>query len=206
MSEAILLQFASGDCTALLEVSAAVHRDYCKRHGITFVAETKRLLTVPNPQWDKLAHILKALGELNDDAFLAWLDADTLIIDPSTDLRTALPAASDLGMVLSQGGAYNSGVIFMHNRPQVREFFQVCLERGLMHETPLADQARINTELSMNTAKLRFHRTEGRWNVFRWTKDDESLLKPIIVAWHAENKKFILDRMRELVRLNTPEE
>jgi len=66
-----------------------------------------------------------AEGEL-----LVFLDPDALIVDLNRDLRDALPAGVDLGMVRGLDGSFNCGVIFVRNSQPIRSFLQICVESG----------------------------------------------------------------------------
>ena len=77
-----------------------------------------------NGAWAKLLLILNALRAGYE--YVIYLDVDTVIADPSADLREACPQQGGIGMTLHypEGhteGVLNTGVIYVKNCPQVVE-------------------------------------------------------------------------------------
>jgi hypothetical protein len=98
MTSAALLQQASGRHVPMLKITARRHADYCARHQITYWALAGDVQFCRSPHWNKIALIQRALQQGFDT--VAWLDADTLVIRESEDIRGALLPGAPLGMTI----------------------------------------------------------------------------------------------------------
>lgn len=202
MTDAVLIQQASGDHGLMLELTAGRHAGYCARHGITYWPVLGGVQHSRTPHWNKIVLIQHALKM--GFATIAWLDADTLIVRDGEDFRTALdPAAGPLALARHPAHAasgspehWNSGVIILRNTPQTREFFQAVWDAGPLGEHCWHEQARIMDLLPRFPGLVQ--RLDDRWNS---TETVTEVPDPIIKAWHGAGLSALHPIHEELQRL-----
>lgn len=123
----VIVQHASGPHAALLQSTAPIHARYAKVWGLTYVHELTGA-TLPGAHWRKLDQLLKAMDGAADGEIFLWMDPDTLIVWPWTDLRSVLLPENDFGAVLRADGFYNAGVFFLRKSPAAVQYLRRCLE------------------------------------------------------------------------------
>jgi hypothetical protein len=187
MHGSVLIQQASGLHAPMLELVASRHAGYCVRHGITYWPVLGAVQFSRTPHWNKIVLIRHAL-DMGFDT-VAWLDADTLIVRDEEDFRTALhPDDGPIAVARHPGGGdarlhehWNTGVMFLRNTPEVREFFRAVWELGPLGEKPTYEQARINDLLAQFPGLVQ--RLDDRWNS---TERVNEAPEPVIKAWHGQ--------------------
>lgn len=196
----LIIQAASGPHEALLKLSERWHRAYALRHGFEYRA-------VYGPQqykwpavWDKVSLLRDAAFNCEDGTVIIWLDADVLIEEPSTDLRTARPAGADVGMVRSQVGELNAGVIWLKSSGRVVAWLNRVEQLGPVDGGYLQEQTRMNRlfpESGLIVAEV-----EARFNAYRWAAGQ--IIEPAVIrAWHAHSMPFRFHMMRRALDLLT---
>jgi hypothetical protein len=180
----ILLQQATGAYQQMLSLSHDLHNAYATRHNLTFCSVRGSVQSRRPPVWDKirLIQLMLATGV----EFVVWLDADTLIMKPEIDVRSALRNGAPIAMCRNpipwgdQSWHYNAGVILVRNTGAARWFFdEVWKAERVDH--PWQEQARMN-ELSERNPNL-VQTLDNKWNC---TKGVNPTRDPIIRAWHGQ--------------------
>jgi len=185
MSNAVVIQQASGNQVPLLGITVHHHAAYCARHGINYWPVFGNVQVGRAPHWNKIVLVRHAL-EMGFD-IVVWLDADTLVVRRDDDIRSAL--ASDGGPLalawhpgVENGfppSHWNSGVMVMRNTPRVREFFKTVWELGPLGNHHWQEQARMLDLLPQYPDLVQ--RLDDRWNC---TDGVTSAPQPVILAWH----------------------
>jgi len=185
-----LVQQASGGHLQMLDISNDLHNAYAARHGLSFCCVRGPVQADRHPFWDKvrLIQMMFATGfEL-----VVWLDADTLIVEPDVDVRTALRTGGPIGMCRNplpwgdQPWHYNAGVIVVRNTGTARWFFDEVWRAGHVNHHPWQEQARMN-ELTRQYPHL-VQQLEDKWNC---TKGVNTVRDPIIRAWHGQGANAV---------------
>jgi hypothetical protein len=201
MSNAILIQQVSGPITPMLELTAGRHADYCGRHRITYWPVFGDVQFSRTPHWNKIALIQQALA-LGFET-VAWLDADTMILQEQEDIRNALNGGPPLALarhpmagIDGKPGHWNSGVMIMRNTPQIREFFDIVWDEGPVINHWWKDQARILDVLQRFPQLVQ--QLDDRWNSTVGINDAPD---PIIKAWHGYGPNGVSMMYDELKRI-----
>jgi hypothetical protein len=193
VNKAVLLQIGVGEkWAALLDASRERHSAYCRQHGFDYVAITKSDYQT-TPMWSRYFHISRLLA---DYAFVVYMDADALIVDPAADLRDAL-SVTQIGMRWGQapGGEpwhFNAGVMYVKRYSAVLDLFDEMLAlapRGanLTDDAapwwlaPTSEQRVLNALLSVPHWSVLVERIEYRWNS---VVGIDNIANPVVVAWH----------------------
>jgi glycosyltransferase involved in cell wall biosynthesis/predicted O-methyltransferase YrrM len=180
-SDAILVQCASGDQVRLLELTRRRHEEYARAHGMDYLCRCGPRQSERHPCWDKIPLILEVLRDGKHDQIF-WLDADTMIVDRTRDLRAALPADAWLGMVHHGEPPYfNNGVMYIRNTPMSRAFFEELWRTWPVPEGWLDNETLI--------ALLR--RDAAKWpgvcllpDEWNSTIHQNECRRPVVRAWH----------------------
>lgn len=201
MSRTILIQHASGPITPMLEMTVGRHADYCAKHDITYWPVFGDVQFSRTPHWNKIVLIQQALAIGFD--IVAWIDADTMIVDFEPDIRTALNSGPPLAMARhpltgmdENPGHWNSGVMIMRNTPELRRFFQQVWDEGPVLNHRWKDQARILDVLKRHPELVQL--LDDRWNS---TVEVNEAPDPIIKAWHGFGPNAISMLYAELKRI-----
>lgn len=189
-AKTVLVQQASGVHLQMLSLSYDLHNSFAARHALTFCCVRGSVQFNRPPAWDKIRLIQMMLAAGSE--FVVWLDADTLVVRPEIDVRTALRDGSPIGMCRNplpwadQPWHYNSGVIFVRNTADARWFFDEVWRAGHVDHHPWQEQARIN-QLTQQHANL-VQRLDDEWNC---TNGVNSTRDPIIRAWHGQGANAV---------------
>ena len=110
----VVLQFAVGEYTKMLDVSRQRHLDGCRRFGYSYRCDFA--LRARHPYWHKLQMVIEAIRDGFD--YIAWIDADA--IWSGMESLTDAMQSDGIGMVWSDGlyrppyyTHYNCGVYFV---------------------------------------------------------------------------------------------
>jgi ADP-heptose:LPS heptosyltransferase len=185
----ILIQQASGFHTQMLDLSSELHATYAARHDLTFWSVRGNVEFERSPEWNKILLIRMALWAGFE--LVVWLDADTLIVRPEVDVRTALLDGPPIGMCRhplplgDQSWHYDSGVIFVRNTKLAR----VCFD-NIWPAEPVEhswqEQVRLN-ELNEKYPNA-LQPVDDQWNS---TQRVNPTPNPVIRAWHGKGQKAI---------------
>jgi hypothetical protein len=185
----ILIQQASGFYTQMLDQSSELHAAYAARHDLTFWSVRGSVEFERPPGWNKVLLIRMALWAGFE--LVVWLDADTLIVRPEVDVRSALLEGPPIGMCRhplplgNQSWHYNAGVIFVRNTKLARVCFEdVWTSEPVEH--PWQEQVRLN-ELNEKYPNA-LQQVDNQWNS---TQRVNATPNPVIRAWHGKGQKAI---------------
>jgi predicted O-methyltransferase YrrM len=96
--------------------------DYCQRWGYRWINQTESLDSSRPIAWSKVRAIL---GSIDDCDYLVWLDADTVIMNPTLPIELfllRLPPDRSV-MIGSDFNGLNTGVMFLRSCSAVKDFF-----------------------------------------------------------------------------------
>jgi ADP-heptose:LPS heptosyltransferase len=184
-AKTVLIQQASGVHLEMLKLTHDLHNAYAVRHGLTYCCVRGPVQSDRHPFWDKIRLIQMMLA--TGFEFVVWLDADTLVVRPEIDVRTALRDGPSIGMCQNplpwgdQPWHYNAGVIMVRNTGTARWFFDEVWRAGQVDHHPWHEQAKIN-ELTHKNKNL-VQPLHNKWNC---TKGVNTTPRPIIMAWHGQ--------------------
>lgn len=199
--EVVLLQYASGACEPLLDVSRKWHQVYCERHGYGYLTCRHVYDNERNPVWNKLAFLLEFLRDWPHVENVVLLDADALIVNADAQLTEALPSTKQLALLFKH--FCNSGTMVMRNCPEVLDLFEKVWERPLVTPNDLID-AQLFHVLCQGMVKVKFADIGSKWNFFEYyhggkretdcKRDDANIL-----AWHGQDRNAAAAEMRQIV-------
>jgi hypothetical protein len=196
-----LIQQASWEYAPLLDLTARLHADYARRHGMTFLAVRGRVLDEGEyVAFDKLALMRQAMDERF--IYVFWIDADAAIVGDE-DLRGALgafhetplretplretplretPLRMEIGMARHPGPPehYNVGVILARNTDRARAFLDEALARR-PGPLPWHEQQVINDLAGEPRFAGCVRRLDDKWNS---TVNANEVEDPVVMAWH----------------------
>jgi len=182
----VLIQQACGPYVEMLRITSADHCRYAEAHGFAFLNVLGDAKFERGPYWNKIRLILLAF-EMGFD-FMAWLDADTLIVEPEITLTEGLPDGPPIGMCRhpmpwgQQPWHYNAGVLLIRNEELSRRFFEKVWTAGPVNH-PWQDQVRILEENDKTPGAVQA--IGARWNC---TAGSNPCSNPVVLAWHGHGK------------------
>jgi hypothetical protein len=201
--KAVLVQQASGWHRDLLAETRILHTDYCKRMGIDYRRLITKRLCDRDIAWDKIVVLRETLALPYD--VVIWLDADTVIVSDE-DLRDALPANKDFGMIRlgnvsykDLGFHYNAGALYIRNTERMRKFFDDVWDD---YEEDMKEQGSIHNVLMREGFPEWFVQIDDKWNSTMGGNESPS---PVVVAWHGttgveENTRHIRETVCEHIK------
>lgn len=186
-----LVQQASGPHTELLQLTLPKHLEYCARHHITYLPSfTPTPRDGSAPVWQRYDFIFDALLKGFDG--LVWLDADTVIVDPKTDLRGAFQNVRYIGMakhttpyVGLRGRLtfhYNAGAMFVRNTAPSLRFLHAVQSRGEIpnpygwHDQPTIHEIMFETGFTIDEVP-------AKWNSTQFINE---VRKPVVQSFHGQ--------------------
>jgi len=125
-----LLQCVSLEYSPMLDLTEDIHRDFAKRHNLTYVSKRGRVMEEYPAIFDAIPFTLSYLKK-PDAGLVIWLDSDTLVVkdsDPHAVLGNHL-----VGMSRHRGPPaehYNAGVMFLKACEEVIALFQRVVDNG----------------------------------------------------------------------------
>jgi len=137
MNNAILIQqvYSGSPYSNLLRLSFSRHCDYAMRHKMDMqivMSDVDPSFDQMRGSWAKIALIRNALEGGYPSVF--WVDADALIVDRDTDLRTVFDEMGDslIGACQHPGPPIhlNVGVMFYKNSPRTIDFVRAWLAQA----------------------------------------------------------------------------
>ena len=112
------------DISAYADASTDAMRQYCVRHGYTFICYTKKLWLERPPPYSKLFALRQHLDNFD---WLLWLDADVAIVRPEQRADTIIDERYHL-LLGNDSYGFNTGVLFLRNSAEGREILQATIE------------------------------------------------------------------------------
>jgi hypothetical protein len=109
----VIVSLGTGPQSRLLHIAARSFRRYARRHGYELALHTELVDATRPAPWSKVV-LLRELAARHD--VLVWLDADLVIVDPTTDIADELEDGRFLYVVEHQtkeGRMPNSGVMLL---------------------------------------------------------------------------------------------
>jgi hypothetical protein len=182
----VLIQQASGAYVEMMRATSEDHCRYAQAHGFAFLNVLGDVQSERGPHWDKI-RLIQLAFEMGFD-FVAWLDADTLLIDSGVSLLEGLPEGPPIGMCRhpmpwrKQVWHYNSGVMLIRNEQLSRRFFENVWKAGPV-DHPWQEQVRIVEEADKSPGAVQS--IEPRWNC---TEGSNPCSNPVVLAWHGHGK------------------
>jgi hypothetical protein len=193
MRNAILLQQAYrshqwiGSFIPALEMVKDRHQAYCDRWEIDYLQAIGEVNPKHEPNhggWAKLDLVEMALDR--DYQYVFWIDADAMIVDLNTDLRTGAPEG--IGMVMHDGPGtpgphLNVGVMLMQNTPNVKTLVAEWLSRYPgTQEFPWYEQGEAHKMARDPKWKDTIVQIDNRWNSCLYAKTHVD--NAVIEGWH----------------------
>jgi hypothetical protein len=88
----------------LAEITAPNHRDYCSRHGYTYICDTGAWDKSRNGMWMKHTAILRALRDprYKDIDWFFWSDTDVLLMNYTIPLESMVVQRDDVHIIASK--------------------------------------------------------------------------------------------------------
>jgi hypothetical protein len=193
MNNAIVIQQAYngrewlGSFIPALELVEERHLSYCRKWKIDYMSVIGEVREDYKPNtggWAKIELVLRALEK--GYSYVAWIDADAMIVDMNTDLRSGCP--DGVGMVLHDGQGtpgphLNVGIMLMKNSDKVREFYEELAKRYPgTNEFPWFEQGEANKMSKEPKWKDVVFKIDNKWNscLYAKTHVDDA----VIEAWH----------------------
>ena len=119
---ALLIQCAQGEYVRLLNLTQARHQEVAQAYSIDYCCLFGAQQTERHCEWDKISVLRNALRQGKWETII-YLDADTLLIDKTQDLRGALPEGAWLGLVRSEETGLFTGSLYVRTCAQSKAFF-----------------------------------------------------------------------------------
>ncbi len=209
-----VIQHASRDYRRFTTLSHGTHVDYACRHEIGFDVFHSEFNPSPFSlrSENKAAIGMILLERSNRGDFVAFLDADALIVKPEVDLRTGLPEGKDIA-ILGNASFVNSGVLLLRNTAAVRALFVQCFERGPVRENNNDFDLRLCERINAadSPVKGKVHFLDDKWNYFdTWQGQPRPVgcqkKDAIILHWAGMQKDEAFEQMKsEVAKLESLE-
>ncbi len=109
---------------ALSDISLRSLRHYCQRHGFRLTFQPLESSGRPL-SWSKIPLIQEAFR--HGAEFVWWMDADTVVVDPSRSIRDVVEPGKDLYLVKHHDGQRatpNAGIMLLRNTPWMTAFLE----------------------------------------------------------------------------------
>jgi hypothetical protein len=181
MNNAILIQSCDNRYSQMLSVVRALHWSYCERHGFDYDCAVAHTC---DGEWDKLTR-LRYYVDNSDYEYIVLADVDVMIVDPSVDLRDALPVDKWCGMAKHSGKRYgrqwhwNNGLVYLRGGRTARSFFHQVNQ--IWRDGASEMQEAIHYALdAYPVAERGIHELEPRFHA-NWT---DPIADPVVMAWH----------------------
>ena len=144
----IITQHYTIEHKELFELTNKINKTYAKKNGFDYISDNTKRCDSRKVWWEKIAWLIELLNKTEEDAYVVYMDCDSIILN--NDLKLALHANFEYGMVQLRGGVnnsqllnwFNAGVIILLNTQNVRDFLQRVYLRN--DDT---DETSINKEL-----------------------------------------------------------
>ena len=202
----LLVQYGTGDCAEMLRLSGPRHKEYCDKHGYSFIQE----FAAPVPpnlsaMWYKCLLLLRLFRTTSRSTRVLYLDADTLIEDVENDHLEALPDARDMAMVqmsftnkklgLQKAPWFNCGVWMLENSYASESLLKAVIKKGPVPGAPdfLQDEARLNEEINSGFPVSVFP-LAPEYNAFACNANIPNVK---IRGWHGTPRDTVRKRMKE---------
>lgn len=151
----VISSCGTGEYTELLDIALLSMRTYAQRHHFDLVAVRKDTAFGRPPVWSKLPIIYRLLQSYR---LVVWLDADTIVVDPSRNIADELRPEKDIYIVehLIQpfGRTANDGVMMLRAGPCAESLIAYAWNRSDLLHRLWRDNAAIMAALGYRTDPL----------------------------------------------------
>jgi hypothetical protein len=189
MKDAVIVQqvykYQVDDYRPMLELIRPVHKAYAEKWNmdyLTVIGPVKPEWSILDGGWAKLILIRDML--LKGYEYVFWIDADALIVDFETDLRTGCP--DGLGAVehtIAPGKHLNVGVMFVRNSDKVKTFFEEWISHYPGEKVfPWMEQGELHKMKSDPKWDGVVHQIDAKWN--SCLAGGNQVSKPVIEGFH----------------------
>jgi len=204
-----VVTLAWGRHAEYLELTLPILQEYCEIHTCDLVVETSLLDTRRPAAWSKIPLLLRELRRYDE---ILWLDADTLILDPSRSIFDEVHETAELGWVVHnfEGQPFpNSGVMVLRATPAVREVLEIAYLQEDLIDSPWWDNAALMRVtgygipgLEPESPPVRSIKEvclESGWNAIRHYPTND----PIIRHYAGDRHELRMVLMLEVLMLNS---
>lgn len=202
MNNAIIItqSFSSAEFHDCMRLTYQRHATYARAHNMDYW----HILGDIEPDklrggWGKVKLIQQALAQGYDYVF--WIDADAVIVDMDTDLRTAFTGEGSIGCCVHDAHGIprhlNVGVTFVHNTPLSKEFVDEWLN-DYPGDLQWMEQGTFNKLYKVDKYAGLVFEMDNRFNS---TKDVNEAKAPVIAGFHGMRPLVArLDGIRNICR------
>jgi hypothetical protein len=199
-----LVSYAVGPHVEMLEIALPTFREFADRHGYDLLIPEPMDSPRP-PSWHKIPALIAAL---QDHAEALFLDADTVLVDPTDDLE--VPADDWQALVrhtTGDGDVPNCGVWFVRRPmlPVLQEQWSMTRylnhgwwEQAAMHEM-LGFSGRPVTLTAPTGLCERTHFLDPAWNVHKWHQSPVERPRIMHATMHDNRAEVMREWAKETV-------
>lgn len=159
---AIVSGFAGDEWGKVAEVTWPRMLDYAGRHGVVFLPAVLAKRSRPLP-WSKLWCIASAFIDFDE---VLWLDADVLIVDPSTSIFDEFAAEADTAMVRHPVPSHLNTGVWLLRRRMNPILVDAAMRDEYVHH-PWWEQAAIHACLDAYGDRIKVQEIGPEWNACR---------------------------------------
>jgi hypothetical protein len=188
----ILIQHAFGESKRLLEITAAHHARWAKKHGWEHFVDTKHELRMELPDhqtgdyvlgcWEKWRVVCDVLSRANDNELCVWVDSDVVVVGRLDD---SLPDGQgyELGLTGWPGQVgFQSGCFYMRAGDGMRSFASDVIRRG--HIEGFSEDPRLQWDERTMNERLPYSGLSVRLLMPKWNGPDDGIEDLRARAWH----------------------
>ena len=190
----------------LFDLTTKYTQKYAKNSAFEYItSNVSRCIgekATQHPGWEKIAWLNEFLPTIEDNSLVVYTDCDSIFIDG--DLTMALDPNCELGMVKLRGGLdgievlnwFNTGVIFLINTPNVRNFLIQIWNMSEMNE-----EIALKKVLKSNTFGSKICNLDPKWNC--WANNEKLVSTPFIKTFHGMKIEDKLKNIKEFLKLKS---
>lgn len=136
--------------------TSAIMTRYARRHGYQSVVAGESLDASRHPAWSKLLLIERFLVDHPSCAWLMWIDADAVIMDPARRLEDLVDESLDFIIAKDRSTlAINTGVFFLRNCPAALELLRLAYTKVEYLCHPWWEQPAVAEAMEESSDRLR---------------------------------------------------
>ena len=153
-SSIAIVTFSTPERKEFTDITLGTLKKYCAKWGYSYHGFDKVFDTSRKPQWNKIKALAKVMDENPAYSWVVWIDDDILITNPfikiedfiksfgnGNDFIFSQDILAERPEVMSYGWKINSGIFFLRNNANARNFLDDVWEYGLRpNDTQFNDQ------------------------------------------------------------------